>query len=236
MGKIFIILFVFLFPLTCFAQNPTNQPSKKEVNQEQVYIPSNLDECFGELKKILKKEDLEQFKNKKEEDAVSGSHFGLGMWIRNNWGLWKSSRLTKYFKDLGISHPDDMSGIILTSFYRYLNNKNIELEKQIKHYKEYWEDQKRMDVILRQLKSGSFDLDVSGFNISKEKSPLGKDNIDKYLRYGISNAVCNDCFEYTVILERGSGKFWIHKTGGFAGVDILYGPGTIDKSGEIKRK
>ena len=50
------------------------------------------------------------------EDEFSGRyHLGFGMWMRNNWGLWKSSRLSRYFNSLGVYHPDDMTGIILTA-------------------------------------------------------------------------------------------------------------------------
>jgi len=50
------------------------------------------------------------------------------------------SRLSKYFNDIGISHPDDMSGIILKSYYRRLNNLDIELKKQVDNYQKYWKD------------------------------------------------------------------------------------------------
>jgi len=60
------------------------------------------------------------------------------MWLRNNWQLWGGSRLSKYFNNLGIFHPDDMSGIILDSYHRYLTDKEIKLEEQINFYQEYW--------------------------------------------------------------------------------------------------
>jgi len=107
-----------------------------EKNQEQ-YIPKDLDDCFDRLKKILKPEELAEMKNGTERE-MSQYHFGLGMWMRNNWGLWKGGRLAKWFNDKGIQHPDDMSGIILDSFWRHLHSKPIELDKQIKHYQDYW--------------------------------------------------------------------------------------------------
>ena len=48
------------------------------------------------------------------------------MWIRNNWGLWGGSRLLKYFKERGITHPDSMSAIILACYYHWLKgNKQV---------------------------------------------------------------------------------------------------------------
>lgn len=72
------------------------------------------------------------------EDHLALYHFGLGMWLRNNWGLWTSSPLAVWFNERGIHHPDDMSGIILTSYWRHLNGKSIELNQQIEHYRAYW--------------------------------------------------------------------------------------------------
>lgn len=107
------------------------------------YIPENLNECFEQLNSILTLKEIEEIKLKKEDDFKSNSHFGLGLWIRNNWGLWQGSRLYHFFKIKGFSHPDDMSEIILTSYYRNLNGIEIQLEEQIMKYQEYWEKQKQ---------------------------------------------------------------------------------------------
>lgn len=50
--------------------------------------------------------------------------------MRKYWGMWKGSRLAEYFNRHDIRHPDDMSTIILTSFWRHLNNEPIEFEQQ----------------------------------------------------------------------------------------------------------
>jgi len=75
--------------------------------------PQNLEECFARLKKLLPKDELERFRGFKDEN-MAYTHFGMGMWIRNNWGLWHGSSLVDYFNQIGIFHPDDMSSIIVT--------------------------------------------------------------------------------------------------------------------------
>jgi len=101
-------------------------------------IPKNLDECIEQLKQNSSKEELEKFKNFKEEECCI-YHHGCGTNIRNNWGLWtETSPLVKYFNSIKIYHADDMSGIIFTSIHRHLNGKDIELEKQITFYLNYW--------------------------------------------------------------------------------------------------
>lgn len=98
-----------------------------------IYIPKNLNECISQLNLILDKKTIEEIRVKSEEEFTADSHFGLGLWIRNNWGLWQGSRLTNFFKNKGVSHPDNISWYILTSYHRSLNGIEIDLEKQIKN-------------------------------------------------------------------------------------------------------
>lgn len=116
-------------------------PTFDDSNPPELYIPKDLEDSFNELNKMLHPKFIEKFKNGGKNEVIE-QHFGLGLWMRNNWGLWAGSRLAKYFEELGINHPDDMSGIILTSYQHHLNNKPLELEKQINSYKEYWKKQK----------------------------------------------------------------------------------------------
>jgi|GEM_PF-2153950 len=103
-----------------------------------VYIPKDLEECFKQIDSFWNDSVKTEVKSWTEDEFHANTHFGFGMWIRNNWGLWSGSRLQTYFRNKGIFHPDDMSGIILSSYYRYLTGKKIELKKQIKYYKTYW--------------------------------------------------------------------------------------------------
>ncbi len=80
---------------------------------------------------------IEKFKNGGKEASIE-QHFGLGLWMRNNWGLWAGLRLAKYFNEIGVFHPDDMSSIILSNFQLHLNGKPLEVERQVTYFKEYW--------------------------------------------------------------------------------------------------
>lgn len=97
-----------------------------------VYIPKDLGECFAELDKLLPEVDRNEMKALPSRDGMIQYHMGLGMWMRNNWGLWGGSRLQKYFTDRGVRHPDNMSGVILYYYYDWLNGK-----------KEAWKDWER---------------------------------------------------------------------------------------------
>ena len=64
---------------------------------EGIYIPKNLNECYNELNSMLDKKLIEEIKNKTETEFTTGSHFGMGLWIRNNWGLWIRFSLIHFF-------------------------------------------------------------------------------------------------------------------------------------------
>lgn len=118
--------------------NPTPDPNAPF----GFYIPKDLNDALSELQKMLHPDLVEEITHGSESDMIK-YHFGLGMWIRNNWALWKGSRISRYFNELEIYHPDDMSGIILDSFWTQLNGKPIGLEAQIGKYKTYWEKEKQ---------------------------------------------------------------------------------------------
>ena len=89
-----------------------------------VYIPRNLEECFLELDKLLPEVDIREMKALPKSEDMIRYHLGLGMWIRNNWGLWGGSRLQTYFQEKGIRHPDNMSGLLLSFYYDWLHGQN----------------------------------------------------------------------------------------------------------------
>lgn len=110
----------------------------EESSAPSIEIPVNLEACFISIKEIMREGEINKFKEGSEKEATAFYHFGFGRWMRNNWGLWSGSKLKDWFVERGLHHADDMSGVILVSFWRHLNNKPIDLEGQIKHYQDYW--------------------------------------------------------------------------------------------------
>jgi len=134
--KLLITLFIAIATLIS-CKNSTPLKSEKVLNEN--YVPKNLDEALTQIDFNLSDSLKLEIKKKSENDFTSESHFGLGIGMRNNWRLWKGSDLSKYFNSIGIYHPDDMSGIILTSYYRKLTGHEIKLDEQIAYYKDYWD-------------------------------------------------------------------------------------------------
>ncbi len=102
-------------------------------------IPTNLTEAIQQLTSSISPEQQIKFMDMDEADFTSDAHLLFGASIRNEWGLWKDdSPLVKWFNSIGIEHADDMSSIVITSFYRTITSKTIDLYSQIKEIQDYW--------------------------------------------------------------------------------------------------
>ncbi len=141
MPRIFLPAALIVLVAAAHAAEIKINATKDKKSPTGVYIPTDLEECFKELSKMLPAPEVEKMKNGPEKDMIN-HHFGLGRWMRNNWGLWSQSRLQEYFHKLGLRHPDDMSSVILTSFWRHLNNQPLKVEEQVAYYQEYWKKMK----------------------------------------------------------------------------------------------
>lgn len=100
-----------------------------------VYIPTDIFSCFKQLDTLLCDTAKLSIKEKKDEVGLAEFHMGLGRWMRNNWGLWGGSRLQQYFFSKKVMHPDNMSGIILVAYNKYLNGYSIDIDTIINEEK-----------------------------------------------------------------------------------------------------
>jgi len=103
-------------------------------------IPRNLNDCIA----ILDEQTPPNIVEKLKDGSLSTTdlHHTLGRSMRNTWNLWEDSVLHKWFKNRGIFHADDMSGIIMDSFVRHLKGEPIDFDGQVKFYQDYWEKMK----------------------------------------------------------------------------------------------
>lgn len=103
-------------------------------------LPKNLEEAFIILKNDLTVPDQVDIINM-TKDELCCLHHTFGRFIRNNWNLWYKTDLTEYFNKLGIWHADDISSIIIESFWHHLRSEPLDLDNQIKSYQDFWESQ-----------------------------------------------------------------------------------------------
>lgn len=118
---------------------PTNETEaekqyKRNIKKRRIngtFIPANLEDAIKELKELTPAESLASFRSANEEMVVRKLHFGIGRWIRYNWNFYEGSRLSHAIKQMGLSHPDDMSTLILTLLHRDLNGTEYGTEELI---------------------------------------------------------------------------------------------------------
>lgn len=132
------------------------------------YVPKTLTEAHEYLDQYL--QDKDQFKSFPEENVLAVAHMWLGRWLRNKWHLWWNTELyervksqtpegepidypaempelVKWFKEIGIEHADDMSGIIIISYHKKLNNLVYDLEEDVKHIQAFYAKETEDQII-----------------------------------------------------------------------------------------
>lgn len=132
-----ILLFMMAIPMFGTAQNADQQ----EDSLKTLYIPVDLPDCMRQLDSILTPENKEWILSVEEKDFLARTHLALGIWIRNNWGLWAGSHLATYFDEQEIHHPDDMSGVILRCYYHYIRGEKVNYQRLLReerHKEKQW--------------------------------------------------------------------------------------------------
>jgi hypothetical protein len=94
-------------------------PTRDPQGPSGVYVPRDVEDAMRELDRMLPEEVIADMKTRV---PIYDYHHSIGMWMRNNWGLWGGSRLQDYFMRQGIRHPDEMSGVILRAYRRHLRS------------------------------------------------------------------------------------------------------------------
>lgn len=117
------------------------------------FIPSDFEGCLRQLDSLTSNEMKEWIICLPDKEFSKSVHHGFGMYLRNNWGLWSDTKLAENLYEMGILHPDDMTGIILNSYQRRIKGEDIRLQEQLKFYQDYWrKDGVPVDSILQVLK------------------------------------------------------------------------------------
>lgn len=94
---------------------------------------------------LLKEALSPQEKIETQKMLSSQLHFSLGMYLRNEWGLWdKDSIINMWFrKTYGVDHADDVSGIIVECLINDLTGKPRRDKILAKQFVEHWKKEDR---------------------------------------------------------------------------------------------
>ena len=94
---------------------------QKKMSDEPVNpdYPTSIEAAVRILQSMVPPEELVKI-TQMEEDELIRLHRGLGMSIRNNFGLWKGNKVL--LLETGKRHPDDASEVIITALWRTLRD------------------------------------------------------------------------------------------------------------------
>jgi hypothetical protein len=95
------------------------------------YRPHTIKEAVIQLGRIHDDSTKSLIMNMTEDKFLAGSHMGMGMWIRNKWGLWRGGKLKSDMKSWGQFDPDEMSSLILKCYYRELHGLEWDLPDRL---------------------------------------------------------------------------------------------------------
>ena len=103
--------------------------------------PKTVDEAVNRLLNVLTEENIEKIRHMKKDELFQ-LHFGLGLWIRNNFGIFQGNNglledCAKYAQAHADSdhetrslaaqgdqmHEDDASGVIIKALWERLQTK-----------------------------------------------------------------------------------------------------------------
>lgn len=91
-----------------------NKPKKK--------WPKTVEEAVEQLLSLMSEEEKQCLRKTPKKDLIM-FHFSLGLYIRNNFGLWQGNRelLQSISKsDFPFVHPDDASSVIIEELWKRL--------------------------------------------------------------------------------------------------------------------
>jgi hypothetical protein len=147
-------------------------PAREEpAAKDETPPPKTLKEAHQQLEKIFEKEELAMIDAMKTESEMIRYHFGLGLGMRNTWGLWAGGPLAKHLNSLGFHHPDDMSAVILETFWCKRHNKDFRLEERAASYAAYWKAAADPPDTIKDPKDGS-EIDwTMSLGAGDEKTP-----------------------------------------------------------------
>ena len=198
--KTLILIPSLLFYLFASGQKSSTTIAKDKVSADTIYIPVDLNDCLKQLNAMFADSIKTKIKTLTEDEFSGKYHFSFGMWMRNNWGLWKGSRLSNYFNSLGVYHPEDMTGIIFDSFHRQLTGHEIKLPEQVKYYQDYWGKVKMDDLVKKNKEFANYNIsDTVIFNY--RNGFVSKDQEKKYDN--------DECISKGIITDKQDSTFFI---------------------------
>lgn len=115
----------------------------KKDKLDGMYIPRDLYDCFRVLDEQMTGTAKEKFMAFSDAEVDRRTHGTLGFWMEHKWSIAEGSRLTEYFRKMGVPHYDYMIGIIIQSYHRHLHQKDLKIKEQVLKFRKDWEKKQK---------------------------------------------------------------------------------------------
>ena len=95
------------------------------MDRRQSGPPTSIQGAFELLDGMLSEETKEFYRHQTPDEFSSYEHFGLGLWIRNEWfyNADESTRRALFGDMISLTHPDSASTEFLTKYHQHLKTK-----------------------------------------------------------------------------------------------------------------
>ena len=111
----------------------------KQEKLDGVYIPKDLEDCFGVLDEAMDEPTRKAFLELPEAEVDARTHNTIGLWMSVRWQMPEGSRITAKLYQMGLPHFDYMISTILVSYHRLKHGIDLKVEDQIAFYRAHWE-------------------------------------------------------------------------------------------------
>ncbi len=119
-----------------------------------VYIPKDLAEAFVQLNKLTEPSARQTFATLPEQAAYRELFHSFGRWIIVNWGFYGGSRLSHYLRQMGLTHPEDMAEMVITTYHRHLNKRPLDpkplVEQILERRREQWRQRVQQGTVVEE--------------------------------------------------------------------------------------
>ncbi len=89
------------------------------MTEDEHDFPKTIQEAVRLLQRLVPEPEQAKIAAMSEDELIN-QHFGLGMWIRNNLGLWEPDSVL--VRATGQIEPDDASTVIIRAFWQRLRD------------------------------------------------------------------------------------------------------------------
>ena len=110
---------------------------RRSIDGDVMEKPTTISQAVDMLVSLTPEDDKEHIRSNPDH---SMSHFFAGRIIRNSWGLWdkKSPIVQEALLTYGISHADDVSGLLFKWAFAKIRGEEFDPYELAKRYKDHW--------------------------------------------------------------------------------------------------